>query len=308
MKPNFEHWLRQVKEIALSALFSDDYLLVRLALKGGTAIDMSLRGGLQRSSLDIDLSIEGDFELPLEQLRARIEKSLDVRFKEIGYQVFDVKLAEKPRPHPTPSWPAFWGGYRCEFRLAQTALASQFSLADLRRRSETLGEKNKRAFKIDISKHEHIGGAVRACQLEDGTSIFVYSPRLLVAEKLRALCQQMPEYPHGHRTPRARDYFDITGLLDAEPDVAPDAEFADLLREVFKAKDVPLEWLESLGQPQVVDFHRQDFHDRVAATVPTTYTLRPFDNYVKRVVDFIGLLPSADASPAALPDPATTPR
>lgn len=202
-----------------------------------------------------------------------------------------MKLVEEPQPRSAPSWPAFWGGYRGEFRLARADLADRMPLEGLRRQSEVLGERNKRSFKIDISRHEHVGDAAREHQLPSGTIVYVYSDRLLVAEKLRALCQQMPEYQHGHRSPRARDYFDIARLLAARPEVRPDAEFARLLSRVFAAKEVPLSWISRLGDEAVVAFHRQDFVERVRATVSASFVLAPFEHYVEQVVIFARSIP-----------------
>lgn len=51
MKTDFAARLAEIKTRSLTAIFSDDYFLGRLALKGGTAIECVLDGGLQRASL-----------------------------------------------------------------------------------------------------------------------------------------------------------------------------------------------------------------------------------------------------------------
>ena len=46
-------------------------------------------------------------------------------------------------------------------------------------------------------------------ELDDYT-IYVYSPTMIAIEKLRAICQQMPEYALQRRpSARARDFYDI---------------------------------------------------------------------------------------------------
>lgn len=69
-------------------------------------------------------------------------------------------------------------------------------------------------FSVDFSKHEYVEG----CQERefDEFSILVYSPEMIVAEKLRAICQQMEAYPHkGRRNARARDFYDIYKVVNA---------------------------------------------------------------------------------------------
>jgi predicted nucleotidyltransferase component of viral defense system len=54
----------QVRKLTITALFSDDELLERLALKGGNALGLVYHL-TSRSSFDRDFSIEGDFmEIP----------------------------------------------------------------------------------------------------------------------------------------------------------------------------------------------------------------------------------------------------
>ena len=52
----------------------------------------------------------------------------------------------------------------------------------------------------------------RSREIVDDLAVYAYSPQMLVAEKLRAICQQMPEYTsylRKHATPRGRDFLDI---------------------------------------------------------------------------------------------------
>ena len=52
----------QIKKLAVIAMFSDDELMGRLVLKGGNAIDLIYRLS-SRASVDVDFSIENDFDL-----------------------------------------------------------------------------------------------------------------------------------------------------------------------------------------------------------------------------------------------------
>ena len=70
-------------------------------------------------------------------------------------------------------------------------------------------------FTIDISRYEYTEGKDQDLS---GYRIFVYSPEMMVAEKLRAICQQMSEYgPVVKRNraggARARQFLDIHTLI-----------------------------------------------------------------------------------------------
>lgn len=94
----------KIKKLVIIAMFSDDELMERLVLKGGNALDLIHRVST-RASADVDLSIDGDFPSELRlALRGKIEKALQDTFRPEGFQVFDVKLEERP--------PEFNGGRR----------------------------------------------------------------------------------------------------------------------------------------------------------------------------------------------------
>jgi predicted nucleotidyltransferase component of viral defense system len=64
----------EVRRLAITAVFSDDYFFDRVVLKGGNALAIAL-GISGRSSLDLDFSIERDFENPAEAAQ-RLEAAL----------------------------------------------------------------------------------------------------------------------------------------------------------------------------------------------------------------------------------------
>ena len=84
-----------VRRIAITAPFSDDFLFEKVVLRGGNAISLALGLG-DRTSLDLDFSIENDFE-DIEDVRRRISEALLRRFGSAGYVVFDFKFEPKPK-------------------------------------------------------------------------------------------------------------------------------------------------------------------------------------------------------------------
>ena len=125
----------------------------------------------------------------------------------------------------------------------------------------------------------------------DNHNVYVYSERMLVCEKIRAICQQMPEYRDIVKSqsakPRARDFFDIHHMItNYGVDVSTD-EFWHTLTSMFKAKKVPLSLLGRISKQR--EFHRDDFGS-VRDTVAVSIKLREFDFYVNFLVERLALL------------------
>lgn len=88
--------LDEVKKLVVIAMFSDNELLERLVLKGGNALDLIHRI-TTRASLDIDLSMDGNAGIDFKTFRKKIEVSLKETFRLEGYEVFELKMEEKPK-------------------------------------------------------------------------------------------------------------------------------------------------------------------------------------------------------------------
>jgi hypothetical protein len=279
--------LERIKRLTIIAMFSDDDLMQRFVLKGGNALDLVLHIGT-RASMDVDLSMEDEFAASeLENVRQRIENSLEATFEGDHYRVFDVKLEPKPEVL-SPEMAGFWGGYDLTFKLIESGRYAEMAgdLDRMRKNAVPIGAKGK--FEIDISRFEYCQG--KKAEDFDGYRIYVYTPEMLVCEKLRAICQQMPEYgPVVKRTrraaARARDFVDIQGIIEQLALDPLAASNLDLLRRVFGAKRVPLKLLGKVVEYR--EFHRPDF-EAVKATVKPAVTLREFDFYFDFVVSVCG--------------------
>ncbi len=85
-----------------------------------------------------------------------------------------------------------------------------------------------------------------------GTVLFVYTPEMIVIEKLRALCQSIPEYkeiiPSARTKGRARDFYDIWNICSQYPIDFTLKENIVLINEIFKAKKVPIDFLYLLSE------------------------------------------------------------
>lgn len=280
----------KIKKLVIIAMFSDDVLMERLVLKGGNALDI-VHGVSTRASVNVDLSIDGDF-IPSERvtLKSRIEKALQDTFSLEGYQVFDIKLEDQPTglSKDVDDLADFWGGYSVEFKLIELIQYEQLksNIDDLRKNAVQLGQGPK--FLIDISKQEYTTG--KAQKELDGYTIFVYTLEMILCEKLRAICQQMLEYgPVVKRknrvgSPRARDFIDIHTIMSSWQIDLTASQNRSLLEQVFASKRVDLILLRNVDNYR--EFHRLTY-DAVVATVKAGVKLEEFDFYVDFVLDLI---------------------
>lgn len=278
-------YLQKIKQLAIISMFSDDELMDTLVLKGGNVLDL-IYGVSVRSSIDIDFSMKGEFEEEkLNQIFSRINKILVDTFNEEGLAVFEINFAMKPK-QITSELKDFWGGYEIEFKVADknNFVKFQNDIFSLRRNALVVGPRQRRKFKIEISKFEYCD--TKKKQDYDGYTIYLYTPTMIVFEKLRAICQQMPEYKkivkNKHQTARARDFVDIYCLVDNFKIKFNLEENVELLRNIFEAKKVPIPLINKINEFR--EFHRQDF-PAVVDTVKPGSELKDFDYYFDFVID-----------------------
>jgi hypothetical protein len=114
---------------------------------------------------------------------------------------------------------------------------------------------------------------------------------MIVFEKLRAICQQMPEYAKIVKSPsssaRARDFFDIYTVLENFEIDFTKTENRNLLKYIFQAKRVPLELISKIKLYR--EYHREDFVS-VRNTVKQIDELKDFDFYFDYVCKEINKL------------------
>jgi predicted nucleotidyltransferase component of viral defense system len=269
---------RLFKREVILALFADDALLQQLVLKGGNLLDV-VYGISTRPSRDIDLSIAGDIEDP-EAFRRLIEKALSNWFRPKGLSVFDVTIVEEPH-NLTDEFREFWGGVKLEFKVIDSAIYREFAgdHRKLRTLARNVVDEQGKKSPIEISKHEYVAGKVT--EIVDDFSVYAYSPAMVVAEKVRAICQQMPEYVRQLRkraTPRGRDFLDIHTVTEYFKVDFGSSAFHETVRKVFNAKRVEPRLISQIADEETRDFHRPDFIS-IAATVRPDFALQDYDFY-----------------------------
>jgi predicted nucleotidyltransferase component of viral defense system len=294
MISELEHY-KTIREIALFAMFSDDYLMNQLVFKGGNLLDI-VYDISQRFSMDLDFSIEGEFNIP--GIENRIKEALEKTFNEAGYKVFDYNFKERPE-NLTDDMRDFWGGYEINFKIIDKEMYNkiQGDIDDLRRKATVISQGNTRIFTIDISKHEY-------CKPKSeidfkNYTISVYLPVMIVFEKIRSICQQMSEYlvlvkKQHPATGRARDFFDIYNVCKKFKINLNSNKNIEMLKQIFKAKKVPLQLIKKIREPDIRAFHELDFIS-VKRTLKPEHEkkLKEFDYYFNYVVKICSNLEKA---------------
>lgn len=277
--------LNTIKRLALIAMVSDDILMERFIFKGGSAIDM-IYDLSQRASLDLDFSMENGLSDEEEtDISQRVETALIETFEEEGFLVHDVKFMRRPR-NMSDKVKDFWGGYMIEFKVIslQKAQGLNYDPEKLVRNSLAIGKKNSTKFKIDISSYEYC--AAKKTEDFQDFSINVYSPEMIVFEKLRAICQQHKEYDaiiKTNRRPRGRDFYDIHLLINQFGIDPNTQENKDLIANIFAAKRVPLDFIQKMKDYK--NYHQENFEASLKDTLTKDEVLQDFDLYFNFVVD-----------------------
>lgn len=281
MKKQERFSIDKVKRLVIIALVSDDYLMETLVLKGGNAVSVAYRLSF-RASFDLDYSMTGDFD-DLAGVKDRMEKLITETFAQENLHVFDYQFQARPKKRKKTT-EDFWGGYNVTFKFIEEekwkSLGDDPDISTLRREAIPVNLNNSTKVSIDISKYEYVDD--RQDVEIDGFSVSVYAPRLLIFEKVRAICQQLPDYasivPSFTPRQRSRDFYDIYVLMkEFDVDLSTE-ESKDILRRVFDAKHVPYNFLEKINEER--ERHRADFPS-VADTLSQEERkkLKDFDYY-----------------------------
>jgi Nucleotidyl transferase AbiEii toxin, Type IV TA system len=278
--------LRDIRRLVIIALFSDDELMEKFVLKGGNALDIVYTIGT-RSSVDVDLSMSDDFA-DVEDAQERIFRGLRDRFDSAGFVVFDEKFQLRPSVTREGQSPR-WGGYQVDFKIADRATYEKHGsdIEALRRNASLVGPEQKRTFKIDISKYEFVEPKEET--EIDNYTVYVYTLPMMAVEKLRAICQQMPEYEmRRNAKPRARDFYDIHSIVTAGGIDLTDADNVELVRNIFAAKSVPLSLIGNIRNTR--DYHIVDWP---AVEQSVAGEINDFDFYFEFVVELAEKLQAA---------------
>jgi predicted nucleotidyltransferase component of viral defense system len=284
----------KIRRLVIQALSQDDELFEKLVLKGGNVLSL-VYGLNNRASTDLDYSLHGNIDSEtMMRYQSKMRQSLETLFRENKLEIFDFKFTEKPRTPLDPVLAKFWGGYCLEFKAIDKEKFDRIggdNLDALRRESIRMNAEDGKSsprMEVDFSKFEYTEKFI--VKEVDGYAVRVYSPELIVCEKIRAICQQMPEYQaiiHSKKSsPRPRDFFDIYHVAEAWKVNFEDPGTQDILRNVFDCKRVPFDLLKKIGDQETHDFHAQAYGE-LSAVVEKGKKLESFLFYFDFVKDLV---------------------
>lgn len=191
---------RQVTEILLHAVAATPGFREGVFLKGG--ILMALAYGSPRNTGDVDFSAIGDPEEMERIITGALDKSLRDAARRTGYLdiLCRVQRIER-RPKPTTFVDSPFPALRVTIGSALRTSPSEMTRLETKRAVQVVP--------IDLSFREPVD-SVQKLIVGDGRTVQAYGLYDLVAEKLRALLQQLTR-PHPGE--RRQDVYDLARLL-----------------------------------------------------------------------------------------------
>lgn len=274
-----EHFLR---DLILEAFYAHPKTKELVVLKGGQALN--LYGFSSRESYDIDFTIKQAKEKVFEELNPLVKENLAETFLKRNYYFFDYRFDLKPKKRHH-ALPPYWGGYAITFKVIpleekknienQYPTDKEKQLERMRASAAPFGKNNSTKVELDFSYHEYVGELEQielvSSITESGYKVSLYRPIILVYEKMRALCQNIPgDHLPVNKNARVRDLYDIYSIVYSESKYALEEE--DILENIhelkksFEAKEVSLELLLQLSQSK--ESLEKDFYDTLLQTVP----------------------------------------
>ena len=209
---------RQTVEIALNAIAMMAPLGARMVLKGGILVGLAYDS--PRQTTDIDLTADFAADSPVRgRLRELLNSAFPLATARLGYAdlVLGVhSMQYLPRGQfKTARFPAL----KLKIASARRGTPSEAALQE--------GKPTNCVIDVDISFNESMH-QVQVLELAGGQELHAYSLVDLIAEKLRAVLQQV-----GRRRNRRQDIYDLDRLI-AEQEI--DENLREQILEVFVAK------------------------------------------------------------------------
>lgn len=274
--------INEIKRLTLQAMMRDDLLMQGLVLKGGNALQLAY-DITNRGSIDIDFSMENEFkEQDFERLSRVFGEYLNEEFSEIELVAYDVKFIKKPQKGSIPEW----RGYNLEFKLIEKEKFNKFEndIEAIRRNAIKINEATQETkYTVDISSYEYVDTAIK--KDIDGLILRVYTPEMILIEKIRALCQSMPQYKEivtsARPKKRARDLYDIWMICQHFKNLNLTEDY---FKNIFAAKRVPLSYLDNF---EILREQNREDWEVVKQTISHDEEIKDYDFYFDFVRNLI---------------------
>ena len=267
---------RQVTEVILNAIAITPALNKILCLKGGVL--MGLVYGSPRQTGDIDFSLvtnESPDENTANTFRILIDSALPRAAAKLGYadmvaRVQSVKVLP-PNRYPNARYPAL------KLKIGYAKRGSH-------QENRLLEGKAANIIRLDISFKEEIS-EIQVLEIADGELLLAYSLNDLIAEKYRAMLQQILRNRH-----RRQDVYDLDFLiLNLELDDDAKAKILATLLKKCQARDI-IASPDSINNPDLRIRSRSEW-DTLKLEIGE---IPDFDSCFKRIATFYSSLPWSD--------------
>jgi len=287
----------EVRKIILVgiAYFSDSYPECgELVFKGGSALEMFYNH--PRHSRDMDFSMSNVIsENKLEECKRWLEQTLEETFSEQNFKITRFRWDEQT-PHKRHEGIPFFRGHKIKVDVIDI---QKYEMLKNKYRNKTssferaLNDPNNIIkCEIQISEMEYTEPSEN--RIVDDIVIKVYSPVMIVSEKLRAIFQHTPSYylqilgipkvKKENLSPRVRDFYDIYKICERYKIDWKDQINLGILAEIFKVKKVPLDFLKNLDTDEIRKIHaNKDEYQKLKDTVKER-EIKEFDFYYNYVV------------------------
>jgi hypothetical protein len=220
--------IRQATEVVLNAIATTGSLKQRLFLKGGLLMGLAYESPRQTTDIDLTTSMEPGKE-NAEEIETLLNKAFPTIVAKLGYtglylQVHSTKL--EPKKHFNGAeFPAI------KLKIGYATIGTPQHKALIERRAAAVIE-------LDISFNEPIVG-LQILSMPEGAELHAYSLFDLIAEKFRAMLQQVTRNRN-----RRQDVFDLNHLI-RQNEITDDQKAAILAAFLVKARSRHIEPNES---------------------------------------------------------------
>lgn len=228
---------RQATEVFLSAVGMSSPYGEKLYLKGGTLMGIAYDSPRQTADIDFTAGLEPT-AVVVEEIRSVLNRNLARAAARLGYPDLVCRIQRikrQPRTFEQASFPALEVTIACAVRGS-------------REEQRLHNGQCPNILRVDISFNEPVA-AIQIIRLGDrGAFVHAYGLVDLVAEKLRALLQQLQRR---HPRYRRQDVYDLARLIEAFPlDDGECRQILAALREKARSRDIEPQ-SGSLDDPEV---------------------------------------------------------
>lgn len=266
-----EYRRRQVVDIVLNAIAHSGELRDSLLLKGGTLMNLAYQS--PRSTTDIDFTAAE----PIETFQRKVVKSLNRQMNaaraRLGYPKLACKIQGRPRinpPGPNTTFPTV------EIRVASADIESN-------EHKRFLAGRAPHVTKLEISFNEIIVDTDKLMLEPEENYILAYSLLELIAEKYRAILQQVDRNRR-----RRQDVYDISRLVRMHEFTGKQkSRIHNILITKSKSRNISPH-KENLRHPELIERARSEYHTLALEIENET---PDFDNDFEVVREFYESLP-----------------